>query len=194
MTNELSVCVKVCVKIAVEGDWQLMSVQRHCGSVCVPGVFCHLMWTTPHDSLVSLTVLSTWHTQKQTGMELYHGLFEECHNVDLDEFLISWEAVRNWSTNFILVQNDYSLWTLLLTLLLKWKDSMLLRKRWFLSFEEELVIRLLLYIKLVYAVIWQWYKASCPACVRAGIDPCFLVLKLIHFLGLSLQKRIQSYQ
>jgi len=114
--------------------------------------FCHLMWTTPRDSLVSLTVVSTWHTQKQTGMELYHGLFEECRNVDLDEFLIFWETVRNWSTNFILVQNDCSLWILLLTLLLKWKGSMLLRKRWFLSFEEALVIRLSLYIKLVCAV------------------------------------------
>jgi len=84
----------------------LTSAQRHCGSMCLCArCFCHLMWTTLCDSLESLAVLSTWHNQKQTGMESYHGLFEGCHNGGLDEFLISWEAVRNWSTNFILIQN-----------------------------------------------------------------------------------------
>jgi len=40
-----------------------------------------------------------------------------------------------------------------------------MRKRWFLSFEEALVIRLSVYIKLGCAVTEQWYKTGCLACM-----------------------------
>jgi hypothetical protein len=76
MTNGLSVFFKVCVKIA-GGDWHLASVHKHCGSMCLcTECFCHLTWTTAHNSLVLLAVLPTWHTQKQTGVELYHGYYQ----------------------------------------------------------------------------------------------------------------------
>lgn len=85
-----------------------------------------------------------------------------------------------------------SLWILPLTLLLKWKGSMLMRKRWFLSCEEELVIRLIVYIKLQFVAAEQCYKTSCLACVWAGMDPCFFGPEAYSDFWGSSSKRIQN--
>ena len=143
MTNRLGVCGKVYMKIAVEGDWQLTSVQRHDSSMFLCArCFCHRTGMTPRDSLVSLAVIKTWHTHKQI-----EALLLSCFTLGMPYWLSS--DIMRGSEKLIYkfctdTEWQYSLWMLPVTLLSE--KVACLWERWFVSFEWT-IIRLSVYIK-----------------------------------------------